>query len=143
MGEIQIVFQASLHLVGLFGSTAEASWDASLKASHAVDATLAFGWEQQFWFRLTEYLKKYYREGNLPQIIRWGQLKFLSHIMQKKRMENLTTNGKIAGKRDRSQQRITFVKSLCRLLNITTFQLLHSVKDRVLWMSMVANVLKE
>ncbi|ESN95172.1 hypothetical protein HELRODRAFT_179770 [Helobdella robusta] len=28
------------------------------------------------------------------------------------------------------------------LLNITTFQLLQSVKDRVLWLSMVANVLK-
>ncbi|ESN94619.1 hypothetical protein HELRODRAFT_164484 [Helobdella robusta] len=31
---------------------------------------------------------------------------------------------------------------LCHLLNITTFQLLQSVKDRVLWRSMVANVFK-
>ncbi|ESO08968.1 hypothetical protein HELRODRAFT_168890 [Helobdella robusta] len=53
--------------------------------------------------------------------------------MRKERMENLTTTGKIAGKRDRGQQRITFVKSLCHLLNITTFQLLQSVEDRVLW----------
>ncbi|ESO12582.1 hypothetical protein HELRODRAFT_159143 [Helobdella robusta] len=51
--------------------------------------------------------------------------------MRKERMENLTTTGKIAGKTDRNQQRITFVKSLCHLLNNTTFQLLQSVKDRV------------
>ncbi|ESN95792.1 hypothetical protein HELRODRAFT_178975 [Helobdella robusta] len=62
--------------------------------------------------------------------------------MRKERMENLTTTGKIAEKRDRGQQRITFVKSLCHLLNITTFQLIKSVKDGVLWRSMVANVLK-
>ncbi|ESO06038.1 hypothetical protein HELRODRAFT_160153 [Helobdella robusta] len=49
------------------------------------------------------------------------------------KMENLTTTGKIAGKRDRGQQRITFVKSLCHLLNITAFLLLQSVKNRVLW----------
>ncbi|ESO03232.1 hypothetical protein HELRODRAFT_174134 [Helobdella robusta] len=53
--------------------------------------------------------------------------------MRKERMENLTTTGKIAERRDRGQQRITFVKSLCHLLNITTFQLLQSVQDRVLW----------
>ncbi|ESN93070.1 hypothetical protein HELRODRAFT_165229 [Helobdella robusta] len=52
--------------------------------------------------------------------------------MRKEGMENLTTTGKIAGKRNRGQQRITFVKSLYHLLNITTFQLLQSVKDRVL-----------
>ncbi|ESO10183.1 hypothetical protein HELRODRAFT_168055 [Helobdella robusta] len=51
--------------------------------------------------------------------------------MQKERMENLTTTRKIAGKRDRSQQRITFLKSLCYLLNITPVQLLESVKDRI------------
>ncbi|ESO02982.1 hypothetical protein HELRODRAFT_173817 [Helobdella robusta] len=45
-------------------------------------------------------------------------------------------------KRDRGRQRITFVKFLCHLLNITTFQLLQSVKDRVLWRPIVANVLK-
>ncbi|ESO08944.1 hypothetical protein HELRODRAFT_168865 [Helobdella robusta] len=67
---------------------------------------------------------------------------FLDHIMRKEKMENLTTTGKIAEKRDRGQQRTTFVKSLCHLLNITTFQLLQSVEDRVLWRSMVANVLK-
>ncbi|ESN94965.1 hypothetical protein HELRODRAFT_179802 [Helobdella robusta] len=62
--------------------------------------------------------------------------------MRKERMENLTTTEKIAGRRDRSQQRITFVKSLCHLLNITTFQQLQSVQDRVLWRSMVAHAMK-
>ncbi|ESO02847.1 hypothetical protein HELRODRAFT_81004, partial [Helobdella robusta] len=37
----------------------------------------------------------------------------------------------VTGKRDRGQQRITFVKFLCHLLNITTFQLLQSLKDLV------------
>ncbi|ESN98428.1 hypothetical protein HELRODRAFT_176895 [Helobdella robusta] len=41
-------------------------------------------------------------------------------------MENLITTEKIAGKRNRGQQRITFVKSLCHLLK----QLIKSVKDR-------------
>ncbi|ESO06942.1 hypothetical protein HELRODRAFT_191250 [Helobdella robusta] len=49
--------------------------------------------------------------------------------MRKDKMEILTTTGKIAEKRD--QQRTIFVKTLCHLLNITTFQLLQSVKDRV------------
>ncbi|ESO06456.1 hypothetical protein HELRODRAFT_160628 [Helobdella robusta] len=47
--------------------------------------------------------------------------------MRKEGMENLTT-GKIAERRDRGRQRITFVKSLCHLLNITTFQLLKVLK---------------
>ncbi|ESN91693.1 hypothetical protein HELRODRAFT_165753 [Helobdella robusta] len=83
-----------------------------------------------------------YEKRKLLQIIRRGQLKFFDHIMRNERMENLTTTGKIAEKRDRCQQRITFVKSLCHLFNITQFQLLQSVEDRVLWRSMVANVLK-
>ncbi|ESN95975.1 hypothetical protein HELRODRAFT_178895 [Helobdella robusta] len=57
--------------------------------------------------------------------------------MRKERMENLTTTGKIAGRRDRGQQRITLVKSSCHLLNITIFQFLRTVKYRVLWRPMV------
>ncbi|ESO01599.1 hypothetical protein HELRODRAFT_192199 [Helobdella robusta] len=44
---------------------------------------------------------------------------------------------------NRGQQRITFVKSLCHLLNITTFQLLQSVKDLVLLRSMIARIRHE
>ncbi|ESN96859.1 hypothetical protein HELRODRAFT_178659 [Helobdella robusta] len=90
-----------------------------------------------------DLLKQFgYEKRKLIQIVLPWQLKFFSDIMRKERMENLTTTGKIAGKGDRGQQRITFVKSLCHLLNIATFQFLQSVKDRVLFRSMVANILK-
>ncbi|ESO10909.1 hypothetical protein HELRODRAFT_167421 [Helobdella robusta] len=62
--------------------------------------------------------------------------------MRKETMENSTNTEKIAGRRNRSQQRMTPVTFLCHLLNITTFQLLQSVEDLVLWRSMVAYVLK-
>ncbi|ESO12003.1 hypothetical protein HELRODRAFT_158391 [Helobdella robusta] len=65
-------------------------------------------------------------------------VKVFCHIMRKERMENLTTTRKITWKKDRGQQRITFVLFLCYSLNITTFQFIQSVKDRVLWRSMVA-----
>ncbi|ESO05483.1 hypothetical protein HELRODRAFT_171114 [Helobdella robusta] len=67
-----------------------------------------------------------YEKRKLLQIIRRGLFKVFGHIMRKEKMENLTTTGKIAGKRNCGQQQITFV----------------NVKDRVLWRSMVANVLK-
>ncbi|ESO03928.1 hypothetical protein HELRODRAFT_172958 [Helobdella robusta] len=85
---------------------------------------------EKIWFSrigttLQDVLKQFgYEKRKLLQIIRRGQLKFFGHIMRKERMENLTTTGKIAGKKDRGQQQITFVKFLCHLLNITTFQLL-------------------
>ncbi|ESN91853.1 hypothetical protein HELRODRAFT_182030 [Helobdella robusta] len=50
--------------------------------------------------------------------------------MRKEGIGNLKTTEKIGGRRDRDQQQITFVKSLCHLLNITIFQLLQSLKDR-------------
>ncbi|ESN97535.1 hypothetical protein HELRODRAFT_177966 [Helobdella robusta] len=51
--------------------------------------------------------------------VKLGQLKFFVHIMRKEKVENLTTTRKIAGKkkRDRGQQRTTFVKSLFHLFN--------------------------
>ncbi|ESN90424.1 hypothetical protein HELRODRAFT_166091 [Helobdella robusta] len=50
---------------------------------------------------------------------------FWSHHAEGRDVEsNVTTTGKIAERRDHGQQRITFVKSLCHLLNINTFQLL-------------------
>ncbi|ESO02114.1 hypothetical protein HELRODRAFT_161350 [Helobdella robusta] len=42
-----------------------------------------------------------YEKRRLLKIIRRGQLKFFGHIMRKERMENLTTTGKIAGRKDR------------------------------------------
>ncbi|ESO00510.1 hypothetical protein HELRODRAFT_175952 [Helobdella robusta] len=63
--------------------------------------------------------------------------------MRKERMKNLSTTGIIAGKRDRGQQEITFVKSLCHLLNITTFQLLQNVKYRGNCYAIVSGFLTE
>ncbi len=46
--------------------------------------------------------------------IRKRQLKFLGHIMRKEGLENLILTGRIEGKRDKGNQRVTFLAGLSK-----------------------------
>ena len=75
------------------------------------------------------------------ETIRKKQLEFLGHLYRKKGFENQLLTGKIEGKRDRGQQRTTYMDSLKPLTNeknAGTF--LQKTVDRENWKTLIVNV---
>ena len=99
-----------------------------------------------------EVLRKAKTERSLIKTIRKRQLQFLGHIMRKERLENLMLTGYTDGKRDKGRQRQTYLGSLSRWLEervpvrkkreVNEKELLTTSKDRMMWRTMIANVLK-
>jgi len=80
------------------------------------------------------------RQRLLLKAVRKQQLDFLGHCMRKGDLESLFLTGKIAGKRDRGRQRITFLQSIAAWTGMEKIELLRVAMDRMAWHFMVANV---
>ena len=76
-----------------------------------------------------EVLKISGTQRKLLCTIRKGQLEFFGHMMRKEEIENLVVTGKINGKRDRSRQRVTFVKSLSNWVNTPSTKIIQTSKN--------------
>ena len=73
--------------------------------------------------------------------IRKKQLEFLGHVMKKEETKSLVVTGKFDIKRDRSRQRMSFVKSLSKWMNATQIKIIQTAKSTVGWKIMVTNAL--
>ena len=87
------------------------------------------------------------REGNVQRSllnsIRKRQMEILGHVCRRRGLEFLSLTGKEEGKRDRGQQRITFLDSLCNSATGGQSKGLNFLKlsdDRNVWRGMAANV---
>jgi hypothetical protein len=99
-----------------------------------------------------EVLTRANAKRGLMNIIRERQLKFLGHVMRKEGLENLILTGHIEGKKSRGRQRLMFLQSLNNWMveqvaerekkNVSIQGMIRTTKDRHLWKSMIANVLK-
>ena len=98
-----------------------------------------------------EVLRRMGARRKLMNNIRKRQLQFLGHVMRKEGLENLTLTGKINGTRSRGRPRLTYLKSLskwmsegipARIEELKEQNLLKATKNRELWRSMIADVLK-
>ena len=77
------------------------------------------------------------RSGYFPFIL------FLGHVCRRRGLEFLSLTGKVEGKRDRGNQRITFLDSLCNSATGGQSKGLNFLKlsdDRYVWRGMAANV---
>ena len=68
-------------------------------------------------------------QQSLLKTIRMRQLKFLGHIVRKQGLENLALMGKIAGKRNRGRQRMSFMSQFQGEPN----DIIHNAYDRHRW----------
>ena len=87
-----------------------------------------------------EVLKRMSAKRNLLIRIRKQQLEFVGHIMRNKELENIIITGKADGKRCRGRQRMTFIQSLSKWMEIREVELLHAVHDRRKWKAMISDV---
>ena len=71
---------------------------------------LRIGWESHT--RNEEVLIKADTERKLMKTIKKQQLQFLGHCMRKDGIEKLALTGKVAGKRARGRQRVTFLQRI-------------------------------
>ena len=71
------------------------------------------------------------------------QLEFLGYVIRKEALalEHLSVTGKISGKQSGGRQRLTYIASLSRWMNVAEQELLKTTKDRKKWKSMIADVL--
>ena len=84
-------------------------------------------------------------------VIRKRQLQFLEHVMRKEGLENLAITGRIDGTGSRGRPRRTYLESLSKWMaegiperagEMKKQDLLKATKDRKLWRTMIADVLK-
>ena len=87
-------------------------------------------------------LRKADTRRELIKMITVRQMKFLGHVNRKEEIEYLAMTGKIAGKRARGRERITFMNSIIRRMggSWTTCEVLQASKDRRTWTDIIANV---
>ena len=57
-------------------------------------------------------------------------MQFLIHVMRKEKLENLSLTGKINGKRSGGRQRLTYIASISRWMEITEVDILKTTKER-------------
>ena len=74
--------------------------------------------------------------------IRARQLNFLGHILRENKLEKLTLQGKIEGRRARGRQRMKYMDSLLKDNNRISGmrELMRLAEDRKSWRSMIAHV---
>ena len=74
--------------------------------------------------------------------IRARQLNFLGHILRENKLEKLTLQGKIEGRRARGRQRMKYMDSLLKDNNRINGlrELMRLAEDRKSWRSMIAHV---
>ena len=65
-------------------------------------------------------------------MIAMRQMRFLGHVNRKEKIEYLAMTGKIAGKRARGRQRMTFISSIIRRMggSLTACEVLQASKER-------------
>ena len=69
-------------------------------------------------------------ERKLLPMIRTHQLKFLGHCLRKAGIERLTLTGKIAGKRARGRQRMTYLRRIAKWSGKSTLELIKYSQNR-------------
>ena len=92
-------------------------------------------------------------EQKIMKTIRKKQIEFLGHITRKEGIEELMLTGPVNGKQSRGRQGWTYYESLSKWMTeqvdergkseVARLKILRTAKDRELWKSMVANVLRE
>jgi hypothetical protein len=76
--------------------------------------------------------------------IRQKQLRFIWHILRKRKLENIVTTGKINDKRGRRRPREKMLDSLTKWhIRKSTTELIACTIDRELWRNMIANVYRQ
>ena len=89
---------------------------------------------------------------NTGKICVW-KIEFLGHVTRKEGLEELMLTQRVNGKRSRGRQRLTYLENLSKWMTeqvderekseVARLKILRTAKDRVLWRSLVANVLRE
>ena len=128
-----------------YGSEA---WTINNKAACNIDAA-------EMWFlrrmlrisyidRVTneEVLRRAREKRHLCSDIRKSQATFFGHVMRRENLEHLVTTGKIPGKRSRGRQREKITDCLSRWLGETPIEILHAIRDRGRFRTMVADAHK-
>ena len=87
-------------------------------------------------------LRKAGTRRELIKMITMRQMRFLGHVNRKEKIEYLAMTGKIAGKRARGRQRMTFMNSIIRRMggSWTACEVLQASKERRTWTDIIANV---
>ena len=82
--------------------------------------------------RDVDILVRCYEDRSLIKTIRQRQLKFAGNVIREESVEKLVVEGKVAGKRAKSRQRITYTEGLTPYVagNVTSNELLHAAADR-------------
>ena len=77
-------------------------------------------------------LRKAGTRRELIKMITMRQMRFLGHVNRKEKIEYLAMTGKIAGKRARGRQRMTFMNSIIRRMGVswTACEVLQASKER-------------
>ena len=81
-------------------------------------------------------------ERKLMKSIKKQQLQFLDHCITKDGMEKIILTGKIAGKRARGRQRITFIQRIAEWTGMSGIELIQCTENRNEWRKLVADVIR-
>ena len=100
-----------------------------------------------------EVSRKAGTERKIMKTIRKRLIEFLGHVTRKEGLEELMLTGRVNVKRSRGRQRLTYLESLSKWMTeqvdekekpeVARLKILRTAKDRELWKSMVANILRE
>ena len=81
-------------------------------------------------------------ERKLMKSIKKQQLQFLGHCIRKDGMKKIILTGKIAGKRAKGRQRITFIQRIAEWSGMSGIELIQRTGNRNEWHKLVANIIR-
>ena len=81
-------------------------------------------------------------ERKLMKYIKKQQPKILGHCLRKDGMEKIILTGKIAGKRARGRQRITFLQRIAEWSGMSGIELIQCTENRSEWHKLVADFIR-